>query len=363
MRALLLSALLFAPIFANAFPEMIRYGYVNCTACHTSPGGGGVLTPYGRGLSAELLSTWGSEKEAQFLHGAINLETVNEWLSVGGDYRGLQYHYENDQVKDGQWINMQGALEAAIRIKNWVFNYAFGRFEENSSWSTETNHYYVMFQPNDYLSFRAGRFLPQFGLSIPEHISPTRGPLGFGANDERNAAEAQFANENWTVTCTYSIAPKDLTNSDEKAWAVKIERVFADTLKPGISYWSGDLPQSRRQILGLHGLLGFTKKFFWLTEFDWQEETTKSTSAIQRSGATYQKWGYEFHKGVIGLLVADAQRTTLESPATQTAHYGLGIQFFPRPHFELEGVWMKERAPQITAKEGDYAWLLLHYYL
>src|SRR5712691_5260146 len=33
-----------------ALPTMIRLGYNNCAACHVTPQGGGLLTPYGKGI-------------------------------------------------------------------------------------------------------------------------------------------------------------------------------------------------------------------------------------------------------------------------------------------------------------------------
>ena len=37
---------------AAALPTMIRLGYSDCAACHLSPQGGGLLTPYGKGVDA-----------------------------------------------------------------------------------------------------------------------------------------------------------------------------------------------------------------------------------------------------------------------------------------------------------------------
>ena len=353
---------------ASAFPEMIRHGYVNCTACHQSPAGGGILTPYGRGLSAELLSTWGTESEAQFLHGAFSknkasTEAVEQWVQFGGDVRSLQYHYENNQVKTGQWINMQAMLEASLHLQTWTVALGVGQLDSNNHWSGNGGHYYLMNQFTETMSLRVGRFTPQFGLNIPEHISPTRGGLGFGANSERDSVELQFADESWSFATTYSQALATATLAQEKALSVKVERVFSDTLKPGISYWRGENDTSLRQIVGLHALLGFSKNMFWLSEIDWQEQITKSTQAVQHSPASQQKWGYEISKGVVGLLIADGQMAKLEDPQTRVVHYGGGVQFFPRPHFHIEAFWTKEQAPQISTGEGDYAWFLLHYYL
>src|SRR6185437_3022708 len=75
---------------AHAYPELVRYGYANCTSCHVSPSGGGTLTQYGRELSREVLSTWGFEGEerpAYFINSP-------EWLNLGGDYRSV-YTYQN----------------------------------------------------------------------------------------------------------------------------------------------------------------------------------------------------------------------------------------------------------------------------
>ncbi len=348
---------------AHAIPEMVRYGYTNCTACHVAPSGGGVLTPYGRGLSAEAMSTWGDEKEAQLFHGALGEDALKEWLHLGGDYRGLQSHYENDLVKRGKWIPMQASLEAAIQIENWIFDLAFGKFDSNQKWSAVGTKYYVLNQITEEISIRAGRFTPQFGLNIPDHISPTRGSLGLGQNAERNSFELQYADVNYNGVITYSEAPLNHVNTKEKAVSFKAEVVLSETLKPGVSYWFGENEIQKRQLAGAHAILGFSKELFLLTELDWQEVRTKSNSSIDHSAFTYQKLGYEFYKGVVGLLLADAQLSKLEDPSSQILHYGLGVQFFPRPHFEIQGAWLRERAPKITSREGDYAYLLLHYYL
>ena len=46
----LLLSLLIHSSSAFALPTMIRLGYNNCGACHVSPQGGGLLTPYGKGI-------------------------------------------------------------------------------------------------------------------------------------------------------------------------------------------------------------------------------------------------------------------------------------------------------------------------
>jgi len=59
-----LSLVSFEPIFAHAYPEMARAGYVNCNSCHISVNGGGILNDYGRELSKEELAVWKSKDES-----------------------------------------------------------------------------------------------------------------------------------------------------------------------------------------------------------------------------------------------------------------------------------------------------------
>ena len=50
--AVLVMSLLVHSSLASALPTMIRLGYNSCAACHLSPQGGGLLTPYGKGIDS-----------------------------------------------------------------------------------------------------------------------------------------------------------------------------------------------------------------------------------------------------------------------------------------------------------------------
>ncbi|MBF0351828.1 MAG: hypothetical protein HQM11_12415 [SAR324 cluster bacterium] len=50
---------------AHAEPEMIRHDYFSCMACHYSPHGGGLLTPYGRGIAQALSYQGGDYEESE----------------------------------------------------------------------------------------------------------------------------------------------------------------------------------------------------------------------------------------------------------------------------------------------------------
>jgi hypothetical protein len=61
---------------AYAYPTYIRLGYGSCIGCHYNPAGGGMLTPYGKGISStqSLHSTELSEEEEEKLSHAKYLQ-------------------------------------------------------------------------------------------------------------------------------------------------------------------------------------------------------------------------------------------------------------------------------------------------
>src|SRR5271170_7738780 len=98
--SIFLLSIVTASPFAHGFPEMARIGYQNCIACHVSPTGGGVLTPYGRGMTSDILSTWHADGEDAIGHGLIKDKdgkpyATPDWLQLGGDSRWIQTYLNN----------------------------------------------------------------------------------------------------------------------------------------------------------------------------------------------------------------------------------------------------------------------------
>src|SRR3954470_14866327 len=81
LALLLLAATVASAAMSSAEPMFLAKQYTRCTACHYSPTGGGLLTPYGRLLSHRELSTTGGSASAPaagdphgeqaFLYGAL----------------------------------------------------------------------------------------------------------------------------------------------------------------------------------------------------------------------------------------------------------------------------------------------------
>jgi hypothetical protein len=283
--------------------------------------------------------------------------------------RAVQTEVENDFVKSGRFIWMQGMLDLGYRYKAVTAVMSVGKFDRQGkgSWTPYSERYYLIYQISDANLIRIGRILPSFGLNIPEHISPTRGGtqgngLGFGIGQERDAEEWNYIGENWNAALGYAKGPRDQLSPLEESVYAQLQRSFFEHYKIGVSAWSGHSPTSTRQIFAAHGLLGFTPKFYLVSEVDWQflqPNLVKDQVGI----FGYHKLGYEFHKGMHAFLLLDHMQPDLDNNKTYIRHWGPGLAFFPRPHFELSATWTREQVNAASNHEGDYAWLLMHYYL
>lgn len=349
-----------------AFPEMIRHGYINCTACHVSPAGGGLLTAYGRSISKELLSRWSVEGEENLLHGAIKNESVINWINgsqeigfnIGGDVRFMQQYMDSDVLERAKFFPMQRDLEFGFKWNQFTIVSTLGyQYYPNEDDELDTRRYYVLFQPSEYVSLRAGRFLPIYGLMIPDHYVDIKKGLQFDQGEERDNFEINFIKDSWSATLTYSQTPQSALRSLDKAVSAQINYAFTDTHRLGLNYWKSDSDILQRSIFGLTGLFGFTHELYALSEVDYQ--VSETTGALATKGIYYfQKLGYEFTRGLHLIAQVNGSQSDFEQSTTKSFGYGLGLNFYPRPHFEIQALWNRFDANM----DVDMGFLILHYY-
>ena len=344
---------------AWAFPELTRHGYTQCTACHFSPSGGGLLTPYGRQLAAELLSTWSYKNEGRILHGLTENDLSERGVHLGGDVRAIQVHKKNKQFKYGRLFVMQADFEVAYAQGPVVAAVSVGEIENPTAERFEGNlnatSYYGLLNFSDHVALRAGRFLPQYGLNLPDHTVGIRSGLGFTPGYMLDTLELSYLGEHWTGFAAQarslpSVGPEaaELVRSAHLAYA------FKGRYKLGFSHlYSEKGRQSIDRLYGLNAILGFSERFFSLLEIDTIHGTVKD------SVFGYARWGYEVVRGVVPYLQYERQHADLRVTDGAANHYIAGFNFFPRPHFELSGQWARVRS---TGAWGDQAYLMLHYY-
>ena len=161
-------------------PVFLSRQYSRCTNCHYSPTGGGLLTPYGRSLSSEELSTTGSHRgggapgrEHEFLYGALG-EAARP-VSLGLELRPSHLELWSGSYRAARDLLMNADLTAAVQARGFTFYGELGRQPGGEHARVASFEHWVSYKAPGGLGVRAGRFLPAYGSVWPT-TPPSRGP-------------------------------------------------------------------------------------------------------------------------------------------------------------------------------------------
>ncbi|MCY3778540.1 MAG: hypothetical protein OXH11_21400, partial [Candidatus Aminicenantes bacterium] len=177
----------------SAEPIFLSKQYPRCTACHYSPSGGGLLTPYGRSLSREEISTFGrrgaasaaspgaTRSEESFLYGALGSDSP---LQLGLDLRPSHVSVTVPGIAiDDRNFLMNLDLQAAWQRDRWTAYGSVGRKPVRDGEFVSYEHW-VAYQVSDALSVRGGRFLPAYGVRFADHTSFAREGVDLAQDDQ-----------------------------------------------------------------------------------------------------------------------------------------------------------------------------------
>ena len=362
----ILSAFALSVLFqtsAFAYPELIRHGYVNCTSCHLSPTGGGVLTPYGRELSSEVLSTWGSEQEKK----VADFISQPDWLFLGGDYRSVYYTVNNPKYTEGRQVFMQADVEAAFKFAEKFYADGTLGYSENPKGQgfgdfAISRQHYLMYRPTDEFSIRAGRFYPMYGVNTSNHSILIRSLLDIHSPEGQSESynlEAAYVGETYNFYVTGILGRPDVLSAQrEKGMSAVASRTVNEHAKVGLSYLYGINEASHRNLLGPFAMLGFTEKLYLLSEFDFQNRDSLGWGFV-----TTNRLGYEIFKGFHVIGDQEYGRLNFDNANSLNARYGLGVWWWPRPHFEFSLEYQTRLNTALYSTYYDYAYLMWHVYL
>jgi hypothetical protein len=372
MRCLVLAALsLFIGTSAFAFPEMIRAGYVNCTACHISPNGGGILNQYGRQSSAAVLSTWGSENEAKPFY---NLYKQPDWIDTAAYVKGVQTATNNSSISNGYFWYMQADAEGAVRFgkdSRWTLDLSGGISPDElngvhvSGASPFISHrHYVMYQINDNTTVRAGKFLADYGVYFADHTIPTRQGIGFDEGMETYNFEYSYQGDKLSASFTADFGRIDNPDLDfDKGAAATVAIALNDSMKVGWSAFYGTENSKSRELTGPYALLGFNKHFYLLGEADLQFAQPPGAPSTQGI-ATYERLGYEIFQGFHVYVLEQTYvydfggnfDPTYINPmygifANRLIGAGPGLYWYPRPHFYFQFEVQQQFSPSFPSAQ------------
>ncbi len=341
-----------------AFPDTIRHGYTNCTSCHLTPSGGGILNSYGRSLSRELMSSWGANDEEHLLQGLVKIpDDFAEKIFVGGDIRYLSNKLASGAKEDSEGFLMQTQMRLGLVFDKLKFIFSVGKIE-NPKASEEVKfvspEYYALWTPKDELYIRIGRFDPIYGLRMPDHELWIKSELGFAPWLERDSLEFVYEGERQFLSVagfqSTSAIPFSL---QQTGYTGTFYQGLGENSRFGFSAINSEGQGQRLKAVSLHATFSFSEKSYLLSEIS-QVSQLDSVRDI-----SFVRYGYEVAKGLTPFF--QGQKKTIKSPNYSDQNkIGAGIIWLPRPHFEF--VWQYERQNSASGP-ADEMFLLIHYYL
>lgn len=350
---------------AQAFPDTIRHGYTNCTTCHLSPSGGGLLTPYGRSLSRELISTWGYENEELPLHGLVKIpENLSETIYFGGDVRALSISERKQEEKNGateienesESFLMQSQLRFAYGMNQLKLILSAGKIEnpkeeKNIKWVSP--EYYALWSPKEEVFARAGRFEPLYGLRMPDHNLWIKSEIGLVPWAERDTLEMIYEGEKQFLSVSGFQSTSASASQHTTGYTGSIFQMMGDKHRVGLSGMNQEGQGLRLRTLSLIGTFTLSEHTYILTE------NTRLSALEKTKDISFIRFGYEIFKGFT-LTLQNQFKQELSKSNTAENKSGFGAIWFPRPHFEI--VTSFDQHKKKNEKEDELT-LLFHYYL
>lgn len=327
---------------------MLRHGYQACNSCHISPSGGGILTPYGRMISEEVLSTWFYKGESSPGHYDVGLP---DFLAVGGDVRYVNIRTTTLREKNStyRFIPMQKDIAFGVKIAEMWLIAGYGLYNDKTQ---ESRLHEIVYSPNPTINIRAGKFLPTYGLLGQDHTAFNRSLLGLGEGDESYNFEASAHSPFGELFLTWIGMTKDLSDAEHPTYS---------TAKNGVA---GKLTLFATKYLQLGGSLLLlrtinTEKILYGGFFSFglgKLFASSDLNEVSNTGETakfssYSKLSYEVYRGIN--LFYENNYAKLDYLSSRQNN--VGVEWFPRPHFDF-------LAKALFLENATGALLMSHYY-
>jgi hypothetical protein len=209
---------------------------------------------------------------------------------------------------------------------------------------------------------------------IANHTSPVRRGLGFDQNKETDQLELTYLSEFVEATAYREFGRRlrfdgDTAESNESfdpGFGLTTAALLGTSSRAGLSYRQVRHDEATDQIAGVFAAIGWSPQTFTLAEVDQKATVTKhpadGQAKILRGAVSHLKLAHEPVQGVVPYLVHEADVPDLTAQKTRKDTYGLGLQWFPRPHLELDSFY----GHMLVRQDYSYAavaYFILHYYL
>jgi hypothetical protein len=362
VRTALVVALLSFPAAAAAEPIFLSRQYTRCTTCHFSPTGGGLLTPYGRSLSREELSTFGgggggapgAGREHEFLYGALG-DALGA-VSLGISLRPAHLDIEGPGFEETRDFLMNAELTAAFRRDKWTAYAQVGRQPRGDDARVTSFEHWLGYQ-GERAGVRAGRFLPAYGVRFADHTTVNRDTLGLDNDDQVYALEGSFTGARHLVQVAAGVAADgEHAFTASARWQVDVAPRFV-LVGSGLYRDAADLAP-RSSAVGLAaGFAPFSRLAIW-TQGDLRMTGDDDAGHAYTAVADVS---LEVYRGV-WIRVSPQLATAFGDSSGGVMRWMVGLNLLPRTHWNVILNWYRDE-DRLSGVSAETIMAQLHLYL
>ncbi len=269
-----------------------------------------------------MLSTFSYPNEGQVGHFDSGLPS---WLAIGGDLRSVNIVEEGEDEPSYRFIPMQRDIEVAAGYREIWFGGSYGIY--NDRLSESRRHYIVVQNVANRFTLRAGKFTPAYGINSQDHTAANRGRLALGEGDESYNLEASTKSPLGQIFLTGIAATKETNEkgeieytSNNSGFAARTTAFILPKLQLGYSVMIRTLD------IKYGGFMSFAigKWLYGATDIN------ELIVGEKRSVLTYSKLSVQVYRGISLFYENNYSKTEISNRENN-----LGVDFFPRPHFEF----------------------------
>lgn len=357
---------------AGSEPMFLSKQYPRCSSCHYSPTGGGLLTPYGRSLSAQEISTTGTPPvdpgasgkpgEEAFLWGLLGHRLGP--LELGIDLRPSRLHLNVGGIRTDRNLLMTADLLAAFRKNGWTVYGELGREPLSPDAKIGSYEYWVAHSLDKRFGIRAGRFFPAYGVRLADHTAYTRAGLGFDKYDQAYALELIVTGEKTLAQFSLGPGPADSVLHDDGRRGFTLAGRFERDLGPRKVLVVSGLFRGRSRIQPRNGAGGLAFGFAPIARLSlWTEVDAQFQQGAPGAPAylLLNETAFEVYRG-IWLKFSPQFRTALGDPSGGLLRLAFEADLLPRTHWNLGISYSRDRN-RLTGVLAKTFLAQLHLYL
>lgn len=378
-----LFSITFNPLYS--YPKFAAYTGSKCQNCHVNPTGGGIRHFGGVKYSRENLFIKPFEK--------ANKETefdpwITKAIQIGADMRMI---FIDDQVGEGQpnfntFFQMQGDLYVKANINKYLtLMIAPGLYIPNTfgpnPLATKYEIYGMIWNLPAGAYLKAGRFIPNFGIKIPEHrafsrqfndfytpyasdagfevgISPGPFFLTAGFSNGSSLNKAGMRNNSFDFD-----AQKQFVATGDFRWADKKERytfgLGGSFLTNPFKYDQQNNINALRQIGAGFLSIGLFNRVAILAEYDYNRLDLRDSAKTRTIFQTiFAEMDIKLAKGLEIKLQFENYDPQLgiKNGQLERRRYSFGISFFPLTGLEIETMYRYVQEPNkaLNVKNNEF---------